>query len=250
MSEDHWSAERYALNARFVSDLGAPVVELLDPQPGERILDLGCGDGALTKRLVEAGADVVGVDASPDMIAKARADGLDAHVMDAHHLTVEGPFDAVFSNAAKHWMTKPDLVLQGIARCLKPGGRMVAEFGGIGNVAAIRTAIIAVLDRHYGISTTLHDVWYFPSVSEHCKRLEVAGFSVKECILLPRPTPIMTDMHAWLKTLAAPALRRVPEDERDNAANAIEQLLAPALRDADGNWTADYIRLRFKAVLE
>ncbi len=250
MTEDHWSAERYAQNARFVSDLGAPVVDLLDPQPGERILDLGCGDGALTKALVAAGAVVTGIDASPDMIAKARAEGLDAHVMDAHNITLSGPFDAVFSNAAKHWMTEPDLVLQGVARCLKSGGRMVAEFGGIGNVAAIRTAIIAILERDYGISTTLHDVWYFPSVSEHCKRLEAAGFTVQECILLPRPTPIATDMHAWLKTLAAPALRKVPEEERDAAAYAMEKLLAPALRDADGNWTADYIRLRFKAILE
>ncbi|MBY8975778.1 methyltransferase domain-containing protein [Rhodobacteraceae bacterium NNCM2] len=248
MAQDAWSAKDYARHARFVSDLGAPVLELLDPQIGEHILDLGCGDGVLTRELMHAGATVVGVDASPDMIAKARADGIDAHVMDAHDLTLDGPFDAVFSNAAMHWMTKPDLVLKGIARCLKPGGRLVAEFGGMGNVAAIRTAIIAVLARDFGIKTTLHDIWYFPSVGEHSTRLEEAGFEVTECQLIPRPTPIKSDMRAWLSTLAAPALQKLPETDRDDAAKAMEELLAPALQDAGGNWTADYIRLRFKAV--
>lgn len=249
MPEDTWSAEDYARNARFVSDLGAPVLALLDPQPGERILDVGCGDGVLTERLVEAGAVVKGVDSSPDMIAKARSKGLDAEIMDAHDLTLDGPFDAVFSNAAMHWMTKPDRVIEGVRRCLGPGGRLVAEFGGMGNVAAIRTAIIAVLERDHAVHTTLRDVWYFPSVAEHRARLEAAGFKVEEIDLIPRPTPIETDMVAWLKTLAAPALELVHEDRRDRAAAAIQDLLAPALRDGCGNWTADYIRLRFKAVL-
>ncbi|MEM9043217.1 MAG: methyltransferase domain-containing protein [Pseudomonadota bacterium] len=250
MSEDAWSAADYAKNARFVSDLGAPVLALLDPQPGESILDLGCGDGALTKRLVEAGAIVRGVDASPDMIAKAQAEGLDAEVMDAHDLSLDGPFDAVFSNAAMHWMTKPDLVIEGIARCLRPGGRLVAEFGGMGNVAAIRTAIIAVLARDYAVHTSLHEVWYFPSVAEHQARLENAGFEVAQIALIPRPTPITSDMQAWLRTLAAPALGLLPAEQRDAAAMRIQELLAPALQDGAGNWTADYIRLRFKAVLK
>ncbi|MEM8791426.1 MAG: methyltransferase domain-containing protein [Pseudomonadota bacterium] len=249
MSEDAWSAVDYARNARFVSDLGAPVLALLDPRPGERILDIGCGDGALTRRLVEAGAVVHGIDGSPDMIAKAEAEGLDVEVMDAHALTLEGPYDAVFSNAAMHWMTKPDAVLEGIRRCLRPGGRLVAEFGGMGNVAAIRTAIIAVLARDYAVNTTLHDVWYFPSVAEHQTRLEVAGFKVDEIALIPRPTPITSDMRAWLKTLAAPALGLLPPEQRGDAAARIEDLLAPALRDSDGNWTADYIRIRFRATL-
>ncbi|MEM1278328.1 MAG: class I SAM-dependent methyltransferase [Pseudomonadota bacterium] len=248
MSEDAWSAQEYAKNARFVSDLGAAVLQLLDPQSGEAILDLGCGDGVLTQRLVEAGARVKGVDASPDMIAKAQASGLDAEVMDAHALTLKGPFDAVFSNAAMHWMTKPDLVLDGVARCLRPGGRFVAEFGGMGNVAAIRTAIIAVLARDHAVHTTLHDVWYFPSVAEHQARLEAAGFDVTDIALIPRPTPITSDMQSWLKTLAAPALGLLPVEQRERAAAQIQELLAPALQDAAGNWTADYIRLRFRAV--
>lgn len=249
MAEDAWSADDYARNARFVSDLGAPVLALLDPRPGERILDLGCGDGALTEKLVAAGADVLGLDTSPDMVAGARARGLRAEVADAHALTVDGPFDAVFSNAAMHWMTDPDAVLAGLKRCLKPGGRVVAEFGGMGNVAAIRTAIIAVLARDHGVETDLRDIWYFPSVAEHSARLENAGFEVADIALIPRPTPVQSGMRAWLATLAAPTLALLPEDAREGAIERIEALLKPALCDAQGNWTADYVRLRYKAVL-
>jgi len=250
MPSDSWSAAAYARNARFVSDLGNPVLDLLAPGPGERILDLGCGDGALTERLVAAGATVVGVDGSPDMVAAAAARGLDARLMDGHALGFEAEFDAVFSNAALHWMTEPDRVIAGVARALSPGGRFVGEFGGHGNVAAIRTAIIAVLARDYGIATTLDEIWYFPSVAEHRARLEAAGFAVEEIALIPRPTPVETGMEAWLATLAAPAMAMIPEGDRPGAKAAIADLLGPALCDAAGRWTADYVRLRFRARLD
>ncbi|HWH57205.1 MAG TPA: class I SAM-dependent methyltransferase [Terriglobales bacterium] len=127
-SSQDWDSSRYAQNARFVSDLGQPVLELLNPQPGERILDLGCGDGALTEKLVAAGAEVVGVDGSADMVSASRERGLDARVMDAYDLTFSNEFDAVFSNAALHWMKRdPDTVIQGVYRALKPSGRFAAE---------------------------------------------------------------------------------------------------------------------------
>ena len=141
----HWNPAQYAEQARFVSDLGLPAVELLSPQPGERILDLGCGDGALTVTLLERGCDVVGVDSSPDMIAAAKARGVNAHVMDGHTLPFNHKFDAVFSNAALHWMTRPEAVIAGVWHALKPRGRFVEEFGGYGNVAAIVTAIESAL---------------------------------------------------------------------------------------------------------
>src|SRR6185437_1744242 len=123
-----WNASRYAANARFVSDLGQPVLDLLSPQAGERILDLGCGDGALTEKLIAAGAEVVGVDASADMVAAARKRGIDGHVMDAYQLEFRAEFDAVFSNAAMHWMKRdPDAVIAGVRRALKPGGRFASE---------------------------------------------------------------------------------------------------------------------------
>ena len=138
-----WDPERYAEYARFVSDLGLPVVDLLDPQPGEQILDIGCGDGVLTERLVAAGSHVVAIDSSPEQIWASLKRGLDARIVDAAHLDFDGCFDAVFSNAALHWITTPEPVISGIWRALKPGGRFVGELGGSGCVASVRGRVRA-----------------------------------------------------------------------------------------------------------
>ena len=246
-AEDHWSAARYEANARFVTDLAGPVLDLLAPRKGERILDLGCGDGPIAKALGDLGCVVKGVDASEDMVAGARALGVDAEVMDGHALAFDGEFDAVFSNAALHWMTRPDDVARGVAKALKPGGRFVAEQGGHGNVAAIRTALVAVL-AEAGVRTDLSDVWSFPSVAEQTRRLEDAGFEIEEIALHPRPTPVASGMEAWLETLAAPALSGVDPDRRAAIRARVAALTRPALCDGEGLWTADYVRLRFRAV--
>src|ERR1700704_1482012 len=144
-----WKADRYAQHAHFVPALGQPVLDLLKPMPGERILDLGCGDGVLTEKIAAAGASVVGIDASADMVVAAQKRGLDARVADGTRLTFANEFDAVFSNAALHWMKDvPDAVIAGVALALKPGGRFAGEMGGHGCVAAITVALIAVLERH------------------------------------------------------------------------------------------------------
>ena len=232
-----------------MSDLGAGVLEWLDPQAGERILDLGCGDGALTERLIAAGADVVGTDFSADMVAGAQARGVDARVVDGHELAFDAEFDAVFSNAALHWMTRPDAVIAGVARALKPGGRFVAEFGGHGNVAAIRVALSSVIERLTGRKNAPGGIWYFPTCAEHRTRLEAADFAVDRIALIPRPTPIPSDMGKWIETLAAPILASVPDELRTQVRDETVALLHPALCDAGGHWTADYIRVRFEARL-
>ncbi|HEX5021199.1 MAG TPA: class I SAM-dependent methyltransferase, partial [Candidatus Binatia bacterium] len=140
-----WNPETYSKNARFVSDLGEPLLILLDPKPGEMILDLGCGDGALTEKITVAASSVIGVDSSLAFLQAARARGLTVALMDAQQLALKRRFDAVFSNAALHWMKRPDLVVEGVASCLKPGGRFVGEFGGEGNVEAIRAALHSAL---------------------------------------------------------------------------------------------------------
>src|SRR6202162_1152516 len=141
-----WDPERYARNARFVAELGAPVAELLAPQAGERILDLGCGDGVLTAKLVAMGCHVIAVDASSAQIAAAQKLGVEARVVDAERLNFEAEFDAVFSNAALHWMRNPDSVIDGVWRALLPGGRFVAEMGGHGCVEKIKSALIRALN--------------------------------------------------------------------------------------------------------
>jgi trans-aconitate methyltransferase len=159
MTQQRWDPQTYAKHARFVSDLGSGVVELLGPRAGERILDLGCGDGALTEKLVAAGAEVVAIDASAEQVAGARARGLDARVAGAEALPFAAEFDAVFSNAALHWMRDADAVLVSVHRALRPGGRFVAEMGGAGNVAAIRGALAEALDRR-GIDGRALDLLY------------------------------------------------------------------------------------------
>lgn len=243
-----WEADRYAEHARFVSVLGQPVVELLKPQPGERILDVGCGDGALSELLSKAGATVVGVDGSPDMVAAAKRRGIDACVADAFDLTFDAEFDAAFSNAALHWMKRdPDAVLRNVRRSLKPGGRFAGEFGGHGCVAAIIVALLAVLERRGVQNAASLLPWYFPTTDEFRAKLERAGFRVESIELIPRPTILPTNMHGWLETFAGPVLKVLPEQQRVEATDEVVRLLRPALCDAQGRWTADYVRLRFLA---
>lgn len=248
MARQTWNAAQYAENGRFVADLAGGVIALLDPKPGERILDLGCGDGALTRKIASYGAEVVGVDGSASLAAAARSQGLDARVMNAEALEFEGEFDGVFSNAALHWMRDQDAVLRGVRRALKPGGRFVAEMGGHGNIAAIRVALLAVLGR-WGLESSELDCNYFPTPASYTARLQRHGFDVPYIELIPRPTALPANgMRGWLKTFRQGVLEQLPEGEREQAVDECARLLAPALRDEDGNWTADYVRLRFMAI--
>jgi SAM-dependent methyltransferase len=239
-----WDAADYAANARFVSDLGQPVLDLLAPRAGERILDVGCGDGALTERLVQAGASVVGVDPAPGFVAAAAARGLDARQIDAQALPFEREFDAVFTNAVLHWVPDLDAALRGIHRALKAGGRFVGECGGHGNVAAVSTALQAVALRH-GVRAQLP--WRYPTPDDFTARLISAGFRPVSVELIPRPTPLASGMAAWLRTFAGPVIEQLPIDARESALDETVDLLRWSLCDEEGRWTADYVRLRFVA---
>ncbi|HEV2302387.1 MAG TPA: class I SAM-dependent methyltransferase [Stellaceae bacterium] len=241
-----WSARRYAATAHFVPALGVSVFELLAPRPGERILDLGCGDGVLTERIAAAGAEVVAVDAAPEMVAAARARGLDARLLAGQNLAFADEFDAVFSNAALHWMRPIEAVLRGVHRALKPGGRFVAEMGGHGNIASLRVALGAVLKRR-GLDAARLSPWYFPSAAAMRAQLEAAGFGVEEIMLIPRPTLIEAGLDAWLDTFVGDFLGALPEPERPAARAEIVELCRPVLTDETGRWIADYVRLRFRA---
>jgi SAM-dependent methyltransferase len=241
-----WDPERYERNARFVSELGSPVVALLAPRAGERILDLGCGDGVLTERLVALGCEVVGVDASQAQIEAARGRGLDARVVSGERLSFHEEFDAVFSNAAMHWMRDPDAVIDGAWRALRPGGRFVAELGGAGCVDIIRTALIAALDRR-GIDGAAADPWFFPSDVEYRPRLERRGLVVRYIALIPRPTPLPGELIGWLDTFAESFSSKLPPADRPAFLKEVQEAIRPQLCGADGRWTADYVRLRFAA---
>lgn len=246
-SPQTWDPATYARNARFVSELGAPVVDLLAPRPGEHILDLGCGDGALTKQLADLGCVVVGIDSSPAQIEAARSLGLDARVMSADALPFDETFDAVFSNAVLHWIRDADPMIAAVYRSLRPGGRFVAECGGYGCVDRVRAALVRALDRR-GFDGDARVPWYFPTPADYGARLERAGFRVDRIALIPRPTPLPGDIAAWLETFAQSFFQGFSDDERADYLRDVRAELEPQLRDDKGVWVADYVRLRFAAV--
>jgi trans-aconitate methyltransferase len=243
-----WNTEAYAANGRFVATLASGVVTLLAPKPGEHILDLGCGDGVLTEELAASGAIVTGVDASASMIAAARKRNLNVELYSADALPYTNQFDAVFSNAALHWIpaaTHP-ASLACIHRALHPGGRFVAEMGGHGNIAAIRTALQTVLST-FNVDAEAAAASFFPSPAVYRRLLDAAGFTVQSIDLIPRPTPLSNGMESWLNTFRNGVLDQLNPTDRASALSRTVDLLRSVLCDADGNWTADYVRLRFHA---
>ena len=248
MSTQTWNPARYAANAGFVPALGQPVLDLLKPQPGERILDLGCGDGVLTEKIAALGGDVVGVDSSQNMVAAAQERGLNARIMDATTLTFENEFDAVFSNAVLHWIKNdPDAAIASAYRALRRPGRFVGELGGHGCVAAVQLALIVALEKRGVRNAEAVSPWYFPTVDDYTVRLERAGFKAESVQLIPRPTPLPTGMRGWLETFANPFCAVLPEKDRADFLNEATNMLRPVLCDEQGRWTADYMRLRFVA---
>ncbi|NKB51226.1 MAG: methyltransferase domain-containing protein [Rhizobiaceae bacterium] len=240
-----WESEFYQRDTGFVADYGADVLSWLEPVAGERILDLGCGDGVLTQKIVAAGADVVGADSSPSFVQTARASGLDARVLDAQNLPFDREFDAVFSNAALHWMIQADDVISSVKRALKPNGRFVGEFGGFGNVAAIITAMRAVGEELGGDPDRIGP-WFFPTVDHYSALLEQQGFKVDNIVTFYRQTPLPTGMRAWLKVMSGPFFDQFG-DGSEAALDKVEAVLKDSLCDHNGKWFADYVRLRFLA---
>jgi trans-aconitate methyltransferase len=245
MTTQTWNSEGYERNARFVTDLGAPVLKLLAPKPGEHILDVGCGDGVLTKKISDLGCSVVGLDSSADFVASARKLGLQVVDKSAYDMDFGPTFDAVFSNAALHWMKDADLVIGNVARALRPKGRFVAEMGGYGCVKTPQSALIEELNRR-GYDGQAANPWYFPTVEDYGGRLAAAGFEVRSIALIPRPTPLPGDAMGWLVTFCGSFTSVLPEAEREEYLMCVRQRIKPYLCDANGQWTADYVRLRFE----
>jgi len=248
-----WDAHDYGRNARFVAELAADLIDWLEPRAGERVLDIGCGDGALTAEIAARGAEVIGIDASPAMVAAARARGLTAYEIDGQALAgadaaLPGHFDAIFSNAALHWMHRdPQAVIDGAYARLAPGGRFVAEFGAAGNIAPIHAALRAEAEAR-GYDADALDPWFFPEEQRYLKQLRSAGFSIVSHECFERPTVLPGDVDAWVRTLARPFVQAFPEGApRNNYVAAVQARLAEQLCDSEGVWTAPYVRLRFHA---
>jgi trans-aconitate methyltransferase len=237
-STSKWNAADYARVGGFVAELGAAALDLLDPQRGERILDVGCGEGTLTKRIAERGATVTGIDDSLDMIRAAHENGVDALVVDAADMNFDEEFNAAFSNAALHWIPQKEAVASGIFRALKPGGRFAGEMGGEGNIARLREALDTELVIRGYVPPSESSNWY-PSPEEFAAVYEGAGFEQVDARLIERPTPLEHGIAQWVTTFRRGWLDRagVPEQERAE--------IGAAIADRFGSNVADYVRLRF-----
>ena len=250
--DDPWRATDYDRHFTFVSALGKDLIEWLAPAAGERILDLGCGTGTLAAAIAESGARVTGIDLDANMIEKAQAafPAIPFRLADAVEFTVDEPQDAVFSNAALHWMTEPERVIARVAAALRPGGRFVAELGGKGNVHAIHESLFAAMEAEGIARNTLPKPWYFPSPAEYAALLEAHGFEVTDLRYFDRPTRLEgcdDGLRNWCRMFTPMLLSRVPPDRVDAVLARVEERTRPRLYH-DGAWWADYRRLRFRVV--
>ncbi|MEG4969745.1 class I SAM-dependent methyltransferase [Microcoleus sp. B6-A1] len=233
---------------------GESLVELLAPQAGEKILDLGCGTGELTARIAQSGAFVQGIDSSKQMIDTARVNHprINFSVEDARDFHVEEPLDAVFSHEVLHWIKEPDAVINCVEQALQPGGRFVAEFNWEGYVGAIICAHLSVvLSAISGQEPEAHNPWYCPSIDEYAGLLQQHGFDVREAVLVEPPTPPvqvgMWGLESWIQRFAGEFWGELSEDVRSHVINQVAERWRPAL-DRNGNWIADYRRIRVRAI--
>ncbi|WP_026100399.1 class I SAM-dependent methyltransferase [Fortiea contorta] len=249
-SPNIWDTSLYQDKHAFVWQYGEELLQLLNPQRGELILDLGCGTGQLTEKIAQTGAEVIGIDSAPAMIEKARQNypHLRFDVADATNFQIEQTLDAVFSNAVLHWVKEAEKAIACIHQALKPGGRFVAEFGGKGNVQAIAQALTSAIEA-IAPSPTLNP-WYFPSIAEYATLLEHQGFDVIYAVLFPRPTPLAdgdAGMANWIQMFASAFLAELSVDQQIQLIHNVENSLKPTLYQ-QGNWTADYRRIRIIAL--
>ena len=250
MTSEKWDSALYDAKHGFVSEKGRDLLQWLAPQPGERILDLGCGTGQLASEIAQSGAEVFGVDQSPDMIAEARRKfaSVRFEVGDARELAFAADFDAVFSNAVLHWIPEAESVLAGAARALKPGGRFIAEFGGKGNVQHVVAALEESL-RSFGIPAEGVNPWYYPSIAEYSAVLEKHGLEVRQAVLFDRPTKLEDGEQGfatWIRMFCGSYVKVVPQQKREDFLRAAEGLARPGLWKSD-HWELDYRRLRVAA---
>lgn len=252
MPENDWDPALYDQKHAFIFEYGKGLLSILAPQAGERILDLGCGTGHLAQQIATSGAQVIGIDASPEMIEQAsRAyPGIEFRVADAREFSFPFQFDAVFSNAALHWVPEAEQVVGHIASALRPGGRFVAEFGGKGNIASITQALQEAIREVAGVEAEAG--WYFPSIGTYAALLEKHGLAVQSAVLFDRPTKLEDGergLRNWLVMFCERMLIAIPIDKRLQVIERVEEKLRPLLFK-DGSWFADYRRLRVVAIKE
>jgi 2-isopropylmalate synthase len=247
MTKQNWNAEQYQKDASFVSQLGTPVLELLAPQSAEKILDLGCGDGTLTLQIQNRDCEVLGIDSSESMIAKAQAKGLKAQVLSAEKIDYHHQFDAVFTNAVLHWVDDIDAVVTNVYRALKANGKFIGEFGGQGNIQALTSQMSATF-QEFPEFGEFHNPWYFPSTEEFALVLERTGFQIQYIELISRPTPLKSGIENWLDIFANNITNHLNSEQKEIFIAEVTKKLKPLIFSETEGWVADYVRIRFKTL--
>jgi trans-aconitate methyltransferase len=246
MQPQNWNAEQYQEEAYFVSQLANSVLQLLAPQSGEKILDLGCGDGELTLQIQNYNCDVYGVDSSVNMIKLAQKKGLNAKFLAAENLNYQQEFDAVFSNAVLHWISDINNVVNRVYLALKPDGRFIGEFGGQGNIQSLINAMSKTF-KEFPAFGEFRNPWYFPSVEEFEQVLKNAGFTVDYLELISRPTPLQSGIESWLEIFADGITSHLTLEAKKQFIAEVVKTLKPIIYSQTEGWIADYVRIRFKA---
>ena len=251
-SNNNWNSSLYQEKHAFVWHYGENLLQILNPQPNERILDLGCGTGQLTEKIAEADAEVIGIDSAPEMIEKAQQNypNIKFQVVDARNFELSQPVDAVFSNATLHWIPEADAVISSISKSLKTDGRFIAEFGGKGNIESIVKALYVALERIGFDNPSELNPWYFPSISEYASKLEKQGFEVVYSNLFYRPTLLQDEdagLANWIKMFGGNFFTGLSEEEITEVIKDVEKELKPKLYQ-QGNWFADYRRIQVKGI--
>lgn len=249
-----WNTSLYDKKHDFVFKYGEYLVQLLTPKEGERILDVGCGTGYLTNLIAASGAMVTGMDNSIDMIAKARNEypHLPFRLASVTDFKFEESFDALFSNAVLHWVTEKEQAIQSMYNNLKPGGRLVLEMGGKGNVEMIINALKKALINHGYRQNAAREIWYFPSVSEYTSLLEKQGFRVTYAAHYNRETELKDTQQGikdWVHMFGGAFLEGVEAAAKDNILEEVQETLRQT-QFRNQKWYADYKRLRVVAIKE
>jgi 2-isopropylmalate synthase len=243
---NQWNPKTYNKHTAFVSQLALPVVDLLEPKEGEKILDIGCGDGTLAVEIEHRGAKVIGVDMSAEMVEACRDNGIEAYVGSVTDLPYDNMFDGVFSNAMLHWVKDARGAVKNMAKSLKLSGRFVCEFGGEDNAYHLVSAMEEVFANHpeFGM---FDNPWYFPSVAEYRALLESEGFRVEYMEIIPRPTP-MDDIANWLDIFANGVTSHLTQEQFEVFKKEVTEMLKTKIYSEEEGWMLDYKRLRVKSI--
>ncbi|MDQ0195704.1 class I SAM-dependent methyltransferase [Paenibacillus wynnii] len=248
--KQRWNSGDYDSDMAFVSQFGESLMDLLNPSPGERIMDWGCGTGDLAAAIAARGTNVTGIDASAEMIHTARSKYPQITFVEAdgQSYVSEAPVDAIFSNAALHWLLDKNGTASSISSSLRTNGRFIAEFGGQGNI----DSIVNTLPRAFtaaGCLDKLQLPWYFPTIGEYTTLLEKHGLTVQLALCFDRPTPLEAGEQGfarWMNTFANGILSVLTPSEREEVIEYMVKELKPSLYQKE-RWVMDYRRIRIAA---